>query len=287
MRYRNAGGARLRRRRRLGDGRRLTGTVSPVFGERLVSVTYSKLGRQASARSRGFRCWPCTLTIRAGLVGGLHRSAEARHHAAGARVSGGPRARRSNCCGTWSRSTTPGRREPLPLPIKTSYAWACARHMGDDPETGGVVPVESRATIPARTRTRHRCAPGGRMRGCRSLMQPLRPGEEYDGETNRLGAYAARLWLPMLRAERGRTDGTFRPAGPVARRELHHRAGGQRGHWQDVRAGRIGHALRRRGCGDAGPDAAHHVRPRRQPGAARTGARARSPTPQPRSTTRR
>ncbi len=27
----------------LGAGRRLTGTVSPVFGERLVSVTYSKL----------------------------------------------------------------------------------------------------------------------------------------------------------------------------------------------------------------------------------------------------
>ena len=35
------------------------------------------------------------------------------------------------------------------------------------------------------------------------LMQPLRPGEEYDGEDNRLGAYAARLWLPMLRALRG------------------------------------------------------------------------------------
>jgi exodeoxyribonuclease V gamma subunit len=34
------------------------------------------------------------------------------------------------------------------------------------------------------------------------LMQPLRLGEEYDGEDNRLGAYSARLWLPMLRAER-------------------------------------------------------------------------------------
>jgi exodeoxyribonuclease V gamma subunit len=31
-------------------------------------------------------------------------------------------------------------------------------------------------------------------------MQPLRPGEEYEGETNRLGAYSSRLWLPMLRA---------------------------------------------------------------------------------------
>jgi exodeoxyribonuclease V gamma subunit len=33
-------------------------------------------------------------------------------------------------------------------------------------------------------------------------MQPLRPGEEYGGENNRLGAFAARVWLPMLRAER-------------------------------------------------------------------------------------
>jgi exodeoxyribonuclease V gamma subunit len=37
------------------------------------------------------------------------------------------------------------------------------------------------------------------------LMQPLRPGEECDSEDNRLGAYSARLWLPMLRAERNPT----------------------------------------------------------------------------------
>jgi exodeoxyribonuclease V gamma subunit len=35
-----------------------------------------------------------------------------------------------------------------------------------------------------------------------ALMSPLRPGEEFDSEDNRLGAYACRLWLPMLRAER-------------------------------------------------------------------------------------
>ncbi len=60
--------------------------------------------------------------------------------------------------------------------------------------------------------------------------------------------------------------------GPLPDRTLHHRAGGQRGHGQDVRAGRPGDALRRRGRGDAGPDAAHHVRPGGQPGAARAGA---------------
>jgi exodeoxyribonuclease V gamma subunit len=37
----------------------------------------------------------------------------------------------------------------------------------------------------------------------RDLMEPLQPGEEHPGENNRLGAYAARLWLPMLRAGQG------------------------------------------------------------------------------------
>ena len=35
------------------------------------------------------------------------------------------------------------------------------------------------------------------------LMQPLRPGEGHSGEDNRLGAYSARLWLPMLQAGQG------------------------------------------------------------------------------------
>jgi exodeoxyribonuclease V gamma subunit len=33
-------------------------------------------------------------------------------------------------------------------------------------------------------------------------MTPLRPGEEFDSEDNRLGAYACRLWSPLLRAGR-------------------------------------------------------------------------------------
>jgi len=35
------------------------------------------------------------------------------------------------------------------------------------------------------------------------LLAPPRPGEEVEGETTRLGAWSARLWLPMLRCERG------------------------------------------------------------------------------------
>ena len=94
-----------------------------------------------------------------------------------------------------------GRREPIPLPIKTSYAWAVARHSGEDPIRdatyrwkSGNYPGEDEA--PAHVRAWGRYAP------LADLLQTLRPGEEYDGEDNRLGAFAARVWLPMLRAER-------------------------------------------------------------------------------------
>jgi exodeoxyribonuclease V gamma subunit len=89
-----------------------------------------------------------------------------------------------------------GRREPIPLPIKTSYAWAAARHCGDDPEREAQYRWKWEYEEPAHVRA------WGKDARLADLMQPLRPGEECEDEDNRLGAYAARLWLPMLRAER-------------------------------------------------------------------------------------
>jgi exodeoxyribonuclease V gamma subunit len=180
--------------------RRLTGTVSKVFCDRLVSVTYSKLDGKHLLES-----WIPLLALIA--------HDQSRDWSA-------------VCIGRPKRGTTPrlaglgrpeeaavalladlvavydaGRREPIPLPIKTSYAWAVARHSGEDPMRdatyrwkSGNYPGEDEA--PAHTRAWGRYAP------LADLMQPLRPGEEYGGESNRLGAYAARVWLPMLRAER-------------------------------------------------------------------------------------
>ena len=94
-----------------------------------------------------------------------------------------------------------GRREPIPLPIKTSYAWAAARHCGDDPlreaqYRGSPAKYPGEDQEPAQVRA------WGKNARLADLMQPVRPGEECDGEDDRLGAFAARLWLPMLRAER-------------------------------------------------------------------------------------
>lgn len=168
----------------LGDGRRLTGTVSPVFGDRLVSVTYSKLDGKHLLQS-----WIPLLALTAGYP---------------------ERDWAAVCIGRPRRGDTPrvaglvrpqdavalladlvaiydaGRREPLPLPIKTSYAWAAARHAGDDPEReadyrwrSGRFPGENEA--PAHVRAWGRGVPLSRLAG--------------------LGAYAERLWLPMLQAE--------------------------------------------------------------------------------------
>ncbi|ODR23652.1 exodeoxyribonuclease V subunit gamma [Mycolicibacterium porcinum] len=169
----------------LGTGRRLTGTVSPVFGDRLVSVTYSKLDGKHLLQS-----WIPLLALAAGLpdrdwsavcIGRPRRGDTPRVEGLG---------RPDDPVGLLADLVAiydAGRREPLPLPIKTSYAWAAARHAGDDPEReagfrwrSGRFPGEDEA--PAHVRAWGRGAPLSRLAG--------------------LGEYSERLWLPMLQAER-------------------------------------------------------------------------------------
>jgi exodeoxyribonuclease V gamma subunit len=185
----------------LGAGRRLTGTVAPVFGDRLVSVTYSRLDGKHLLES-----WIPLLAL-------LARDPARDWHAV--------------CIGRLKKGTAPreeglgrpdvdtvevlrdlvavydaGRREPIPLPIKTSYAWAVARQSGDVPEQAARYRWKSSERYPAEDQAPAHVRAWGRGARLEDLMQSLRPGEQYDGEDNRLGAYSARVWLPMLRAER-------------------------------------------------------------------------------------
>ncbi|MDP7736970.1 exodeoxyribonuclease V subunit gamma [Mycobacterium paragordonae] len=184
-------------------GRRVTGTVSQVFGDRLVSVTYSKLDGKHLLQS-----WIPLLA--------LHAHQPDRDWSA-------------VCIGRPKRGTTPreehlgrpgqpaldvlrdlvaiydaGRREPIPLPIKTSYAWAVARHCGDDPVKQAEYRWRS-GLYPGEDEDQAQVRAWGRHARLTDLMQPLRPGEQYPafakGEEHRLGAFAARLWLPLLQAE--------------------------------------------------------------------------------------
>lgn len=169
----------------LGTGRRITGTVSPVFGERLVSVTYSKLDGKHLLQS-----WIPLLALAAGhpdrdwsavCIGRPRRGDTPRVEGLGRPDN--PVELLADLVAIYDA----GRREPLPLPIKTSYAWAAARHAGDDPEReagfrwrSGRFPGEDDA--PAHVRAWGRSAPLSRLVG--------------------LGEYSERLWLPLLQAER-------------------------------------------------------------------------------------
>jgi exodeoxyribonuclease V gamma subunit len=187
----------------LGDGRRLTGTVAPVFGSRLVSVTYSKLDGKHLLSG-----WIPLLALAA------HQPATDWSAVCIGRAKDGAQPRRVNLAGPDVPAAAllrdlvaiydVGRSEPIPLPLKTSYAWAEARYRGSNPLwaagnrwASNNFPGDD--AQPAHVRAWGQGAP------LSALMQPLRRGEEHQDEDNRLGAYAARVWLPVLQAEaRGR-----------------------------------------------------------------------------------
>jgi exodeoxyribonuclease V gamma subunit len=170
----------------LGSGRRLTGTVSPVFGQRLVAVTYSKLDGRHMLQS-----WIPLLALAA--------HDPSRDWAA-------------ICIGRHKRHTTPqqetirrpaaavdllidlvamydqGRREPLPLPPKTSYAWAEAKHSHGDPERSAGYRWRSNDRYPGEDAEKANVRAFGEGAWLSALVNAG------------LDDYASRLWLPMLRA---------------------------------------------------------------------------------------
>ncbi|OBJ43404.1 exodeoxyribonuclease V subunit gamma [Mycobacterium colombiense] len=187
----------------LGGGRRLTGTVSPVYDDRLVSVTYSRLDGKHLLES-----WIPLLALAAHdpgrdwtavCIGRMRRGASTRVEGLGPPRDG---EQAIEVLRELVAIYDAGRREPLPLPIKTSYAWAAARYEGEDPVTEARYRWKSSDRFPGEDQAPAHARAWGKGAPLEELMQPVRPGEECDGEDNRLGAYAARVWLPMLRAER-------------------------------------------------------------------------------------
>lgn len=179
----------------LGDGRRLTGTVSGVYGTRTVSVTYSKL-----APKHVLQDWITLLALAAQHPG---RGWSALSIGKGARspisqrlfaADADPAAALRQLVAIYDA----GRREPLPLPLKTSYAWADARRSGDDPLwktryvwTGRFGENTDKAV----------CKVWGPDAPLDRLLGTPRAGEEITGESTRLGALARRVWSPLLAGE--------------------------------------------------------------------------------------
>ncbi len=183
----------------LGAGRRLTGTVTPVFAERTVSVTYSKLAPKHVLAS-----WIDLAAL----------SAQQPGRGWTALCIGRGKSKNLIATRLFTPSPNPltvlrhlvalydtGRREPLPLPLKTSYAWAEARRHGRDPYAAA---QRKWKTVPFQTgedAERAHVRVWGDSPAFERLLGPPRPDEASPGEDTRLGALAARLWLPVLAAE--------------------------------------------------------------------------------------
>lgn len=181
----------------LDGGRRLRGTVTDLYGDRLVRVNFSRLGPKHILDA-----WVPLLALCATHPG--------RHWSAGA-VG---RDRRSYARATFAAvDDAPallaelvalydaGMCEPLPLPLKTGHAWASYRKY----------PQQARYRADqawARTRYGPENAEPAAVRvwGPNAPLDVLvgepRTGEEYAGERTRLGALASRLWVPILARQR-------------------------------------------------------------------------------------
>ncbi|GJF08053.1 RecBCD enzyme subunit RecC [Mycolicibacterium cyprinidarum] len=180
--------------------RRVAGTVPRLYGERMTSVTYSKLdGRHllgtwirlvALAARYPDRDWTAVCIGRAKQGERLKE-----------RLLGPPDSA-VDVLNDLVAMYDAGRREPIPLPLKTSYAWADARYNRGTPEREAKFKWNSGRFPGENAQPAHELV-WGKHSDVSVLLTPVQPGEEQQGESTRLGAYAARLWLPMLDAERG------------------------------------------------------------------------------------
>jgi len=190
----------------LGEGRRLVGTVPGVYGDRLVAVTYSRLGAKhriaswvrllALAASDEDRSWTAYTigrphsrsrdAVATSLLGPLDHTAR-------------------DLLGDLVLLRDHGLRAPLPLPLKASFSYARARRSHAD------IPD---ALVKAGYDWRDGRFPGeqseaavrkiwGRVEEPPEVADSPVPGEEFPGETGRFGALAMRVWSPLIAAEQG------------------------------------------------------------------------------------
>ncbi len=157
--------------------------------------------REAPDRGVAAAAGPGGRAARPQLDRARHRPASARHHRGAAADRPGRRGARPAPARP-GRGLRRGCREPLPLPLKTSFAWASARQVGDDP----VPAAEKRwrsSRFPGDDAQPAHVRVWGEHAPLSTLLGPPRPDEEVEGESTRLGAWSARVWLPLLRCERG------------------------------------------------------------------------------------
>ncbi|MDQ3359459.1 MAG: exodeoxyribonuclease V subunit gamma, partial [Actinomycetota bacterium] len=191
----------------LGDGRRLTGTVPHVHGDRIVTVTYSTL----KARQR-LESWIQLLALTLGHPGttwtgyAVGRDGRTPRAAIAQGLDSSARPWLLDLVDIYDR----GRREPIPLPAQTgaayAHAWVRARGTGDpDPRVAARSAWTTNANLthlppgeqdePAHVRVYGPASP------LEVLLDAPRADESWNDADTRLGQYALRVWEPLLAHE--------------------------------------------------------------------------------------
>jgi exodeoxyribonuclease V gamma subunit len=189
----------------LGSGRRLTGVVPDVRGDRVVRVEYSRLSAKHRfvawldllALTTAFPDRPWTAVTYGWFKRGSRQGA--------ARSLLGPlddraRGHLLDLVETYDRGLT----EPLPLFAKTSAAWAKARKDGRDPVREASWAWKDGSFPGEQSDPEHVLVHGRGAELERLLGVPLTDERWADDEPTRLGQYASRTWRPLLAAEQGR-----------------------------------------------------------------------------------
>ncbi|WP_323793199.1 exodeoxyribonuclease V subunit gamma [Nocardioides sp.] len=179
----------------LSDGRRLTGTVSPVYGDRVVAVGYSKL-----AGKHLLEAWVRLLALAAhdddhnwtALAIGRPPRGTVPAQRLLAPGGDGPLSLLEDLVALYDA----GRRAPLPLPLKTSYAWAVNQRAGDDAAAAAAKKWRS-AMYPGEDADPGQVRVWGPHAPLDRLLEPGPLGPDFT-----LPVLAERLWLPLLDNER-------------------------------------------------------------------------------------
>ena len=184
----------------LGSGRELRGTVAGVHGTALVSVTYSKLGPKPQLAA-----WISLLALAA-----AHPDREWTAVAVGRGEPGRPQ---SATFGPLPRATAlrhllelvdlfdRGLREPLPVPLKTSMAYAVASAKMSGVEQALADAKRSWTTVKfhgENADAAHTVVWGAAASFEQVLSTEPAEQEKWHGEPTRLGELSLRLWAPLL-----------------------------------------------------------------------------------------
>ena len=187
----------------LGGGRLLTGTVTDVYGERLVRTSFSRVGPK-----HWIDAWVPLLALCASRptrpfsAGSVGRGAKGRRgdpDAPTARAVWGPVADAHALLLDLVAIYDAGMREPLPLPLKSGHEWALKHRSPEVARTKAAEYKWKSGNYPGEDADPEQVVVWGRATPLATLLaQRPRPREEIEGESTRLGALARRLWLPMI-----------------------------------------------------------------------------------------